>query len=86
MSYAGADSFDAVDWNRWLIDRDSLQFTNLNQLELLSCSCKSCEKHKIKAEELVYKHNLTFYADFIFDLQNSIYRRGASVMHRALPR
>ena len=73
LSYAGADTFDAVDWNRWLIDRKTLMFTNLNQLPLLSCSCSTCSESKIKAEELVYRHNLTFYHDFIFDLQESIY-------------
>jgi queuine/archaeosine tRNA-ribosyltransferase len=73
LSYAGVDSFDAVDWNRWLINRNTLSYSNQNLLPLTSCDCTSCKNITIKEEELIYKHNLTFYQDFTTDLQTSIF-------------
>jgi len=73
LAYAGADTFDAVDWNRWLINNKNLQYINLKHAILLDCDCKECINGKYEGRELSYRHNLTFYEQYLFDLQNSIY-------------
>lgn len=73
LSYAGADSFDAVDWNRWLINNKTLQFDNLNNIPLLDCSCEACVTEKISNKEKAYRHNLSLYDGFLRKLQTAIF-------------
>ncbi|QLH10264.1 hypothetical protein [Nitrosarchaeum sp. AC2] len=73
LSYAGADSFDAVDWSRWILDNKTWQCSNLSHVKLLECSCLACSSEKITDEKIrAYQHNLIFYQDFITRLQNAI--------------
>ncbi|MBM3911025.1 MAG: hypothetical protein FJ356_05195 [Thaumarchaeota archaeon] len=69
---AGADSFDSVDWSRWLIDRKTLQFTDPTHRILLDCKCKVCSIKKIDPTLNVLLHNLLFYQNYLQDLRESI--------------
>ena len=72
LAFAGADSFDSVDWNRWIIDRKTMQFQDLANLSLLDCSCKGCTSENRDSRDKAMLHNLFFYHDFIYRLQRSI--------------
>lgn len=72
LAFAGADSFDSVDWNRWIIDRKTMQFQDFANLSLLDCSCKGCTSKDRDSRDKAMLHNLLFYHDFIYRLQRSI--------------
>jgi len=72
MSYAGADSFDSVDWNRWLIDPNSLEYENITHIDIVDCSCKACTATNMDDKVRAWKHNLLFYRKFIEDLTYAI--------------
>lgn len=72
FSYAGADSFDSVDWSRWAIDPKTLQFTDLNHLPLIHCSCKICKRKKLDPVNRTLLHNLLFYKEFMDKLRTNI--------------
>jgi len=72
FSYAGADSFDSVDWSRWTINPKTLQFADLNHLMLLNCSCKICKRKKLDPVTRTLLHNLLFYKEFMDNLRSNI--------------
>jgi len=72
FSYAGADSFDSVDWSRWSIDPKTLQFMDLNHLELINCTCDICKRKKLDPTSRALLHNLLFYQEFTHKIQMSI--------------
>jgi len=72
FSYAGADSFDSVDWSRWTIDPKTLQFADLNHLPLIHCSCKICKRKKSDPVSRTLLHNLLFYKEFMDSLRMNI--------------
>lgn len=75
LTFSGANSFDSVDWSRWIIDRKTLQFTDFSNLSLLDCSCKACTTSGIEYSVKAIFHNLLFYQDFISELQEVIIRK-----------
>ena len=72
FSFAGADSFDSVDWSRWIIDPKTLQFMDLNHLPLINCSCKICKRRKMDPITRALLHNLLFYQMFLQKLRTNI--------------
>lgn len=72
FSYAGADSFDSVDWSRWTIDPKTLQFADLNHLPLIHCYCKICKRKKSDPVSRTLLHNLLFYKEFMDSLRMNI--------------
>ena len=72
LAFAGADSFDSVDWNRWIVDKKTMQFQDFANLSLLDCSCKGCISEDRDSRDKAMLHNLFFYRDFIYRLQRSI--------------
>ena len=72
LTFAGADSFDSFDWNRWIIDKKTMQFHDFANLTLLDCNCKGCSSTNRDSRERAMLHNLFFYQDFVYRLQRSI--------------
>ena len=72
FTFVGADSFDSVDWSRWVIDPKTLQFVDLNHIELIECDCKICQRKKLDAQIKPLLHNILFYQKFMSDLQTAI--------------
>lgn len=72
LTFAGADSFDSFDWNRWIIDKNTMQFQDFANLTLLDCDCKGCASQNRDSRERAMLHNLIFYQNFIYRLQRSI--------------
>lgn len=72
MSYAGADSFDSVDWNRWLLDPITLEYENITHINIINCSCNACTANNMDDRERAWRHNLLFYHKFIGDLTYAI--------------
>ncbi len=72
LTFAGADSFDSFDWNRWIIDKKTMQFNDFANLSLLDCTCKGCHSKNRDPREKAMLHNLIFYQNFMYRLQRSI--------------
>ena len=72
FSFAGADSFDSVDWSRWAIDPKTLQFMDLNHLELTNCLCEICKRRTLDPTSRVLLHNLLLYQEFTQQIQENI--------------
>jgi len=72
FSFVGADSFDSVDWSRWLINRNTLTFTDKTHLSLLNCSCNACSLSKVDTGYQELLHNLLFYQTFLNEVKYAI--------------
>ena len=75
FSFAGADSFDSIDWSRWLIDKNTLKIMDSSHLSLIDCSCKVCAIPKMDPTVRVLLHNLLFYQQFMLELQKTIIQK-----------
>lgn len=77
FSYCGADTFDSLDWLKYAINPDpkSLLINDFSHLPLLNCKCRICDDPKLRDGEYLEKvllHNLTFYQDFLVQIQSLI--------------
>lgn len=76
FTFAGVDSFDSIDWSRWTIDPKTLQFMDLNHIELINCACEICKRKNIDTTNKALLHNLLFYQKFTQELQTEILKDG----------
>lgn len=86
FSFAGADSYDSVDWSRWTVDPKTLQFVDLNHIDLIDCSCVICKMRRIDTASKALLHNLLFYQKFTQDLQTAILGEGLNFLEASLDR
>ena len=70
--YAGASSFDSLDWIKFCADPDQLFLHNFSHLELLNCDCVACSRKGVPYVEKVFLHNLLFYQNYVLRLQELI--------------
>ena len=73
--YAGADTFDAVDWCKWAIDPTTFEYGNLAHLRLFDCKCDACDTIIRDERDKVWLHNLTFYHYFLIRLRKAIKKK-----------
>jgi hypothetical protein len=59
--FAGANSFDSLDWIKYAFHPDRLRLVNFSHLGLLNCDCMFCSRPKKNYVEKVLMHNLWFY-------------------------
>jgi len=74
-SYCGADTFDSLDWLKFIVDPDDLSVIDFAYLDLLKCGCRVCTDmpyRKADYLERVLLHNLLFYQDFVMQIQSLI--------------
>ena len=71
-AYAGADTFDSLDWALSACDRSDDRLVDYSHLELLNCKCDVCKKPSIDSFSRIFLHNLLFYQDFSIKLQSMI--------------
>jgi tRNA-guanine family transglycosylase len=69
---AGADSFDSVDWSRWLLNRNDCHFTDMAHLALQDCQCKACIRNDLETITKAIFHNLLFYQEFLASFREAI--------------
>jgi queuine/archaeosine tRNA-ribosyltransferase len=77
FSYCGADTFDSLDWMKYVINPDpnSLLINDFSHLPLLNCRCRICDTPKQKSADYLEKvllHNLAFYQGFVIQIQSLI--------------
>jgi tRNA-guanine family transglycosylase len=70
--YAGASSFDSLDWLKYCADPDQLLLHNFSHLELLNCDCMVCARKDKQYIEKVFLHNLLFYQNYVLRIQELI--------------
>lgn len=70
--YAGANSFDSLDWIKYCADPDRLILHNFSHLELLNCDCFACARNNEQYIEKVFLHNLLFYQNYLLRIQELI--------------
>lgn len=74
-SYCGADTFDSLDWLKFVINTENFSINDFSHLELLNCKCRICTESPYKNTEYLQRallHNLLFYQNFIMQLQSLI--------------
>lgn len=72
FTYAGANSFDSLDWIKRAFDPDRLRLINFSHLDLLNCDCIFCSGQKKDYVERVLMHNLWFYQNFVQQIKTHI--------------
>ena len=72
FSYAGADTFDAVDWCRWAINPSTLEYSNISHVKLFDCVCDACQATDIDEQTRPFQHNLRFYDYYLTRLRTAI--------------
>lgn len=72
LAYAGADSFDSVDWSRWAVNPDTLEWACADRLEFMGCGCTACATGGRGTLERMWGHNLLFYEKFTGRLRDAI--------------
>ncbi len=70
--YAGADTFDSLDWQKFVIDPSDLSFRDYSHLFLTNCHCRYCSNDALPYVHRVYLHNLLFIKQFLNDIILSI--------------
>jgi len=73
FSYCGADSFDSLDWLKYVINPTDNSIHDFSHLELLNCKCHVCA-HYTGADYLqrALAHNLLYYRIFVDNMQSLI--------------
>lgn len=76
-SYCGVDSFDSLDWLKFVIGPDDYSINDFAHLGLLDCTCSVCTRlrYKNRGQEYLKKallHNLLFYQNFVKHIQSLI--------------
>lgn len=73
LSYAGADTFDSVDWSRWGINPKTFEYDNIALVKLFNCTCVPCGKTQVLDEKFrAWEHNLELYNYYLTRLRNAI--------------
>lgn len=75
FSYAGADTFDAVDWCRWAIDPFTLEYANISHVKLFDCTCDACDATLTDERARTWLHNLQFYNYYLTRLRIAIEKK-----------
>jgi len=63
--FAGANSFDSLDWVKYAFHPDQPRLVRFSQLDLYNCDCMFCSGRKKNYVEKVLMHNLWFYQHFL---------------------
>jgi queuine/archaeosine tRNA-ribosyltransferase len=71
-SYAGADTYDSLDWALSSCNPFEDTLVDYSHLELLGCKCKVCRTPSFKPPTNVFLHNLLFYQNYSLKLQTMI--------------
>ena len=71
-SYAGADTFDSLDWAVSACDPFEDRLVDFSHFELLHCKCEVCRKSSVNPLSKVFLHNLLFYQNYSLKLQAMI--------------
>ena len=73
FTYAGANSFDSLDWIKRACDPDRLRLIDFSHLDLLNCDCIFCSGgQKKNYVERVLMHNLWFYQSYAQQIKTYI--------------
>jgi queuine/archaeosine tRNA-ribosyltransferase len=70
--FAGANSFDSLDWIKYTFHPDRLGLVNFSHLDLLNCDCIFCSGPKKNYVERVLMHNLWFYQNCLQQIKTRI--------------
>lgn len=73
LSYAGADCFDSVDWSRWAVNPETLEWACADRLESMGCGCGACAADGGSTLGRMWGHNLLFYEGFTGRLRDMIH-------------
>lgn len=70
--WAGADSFDSLDWCQVGMDNRRMSYTDLSLIGSLQCECRVCSNMTTDNLQRALLHNLAFYQEFVGQLQRMI--------------
>lgn len=69
-SICGADTFDALEWYKYLINNKDGSLLDFSHGDLIECSCQACNKKNTAYPARAMAHNLIFYVGFMEKIRN----------------
>jgi hypothetical protein len=80
FTFAGANSFDSLDWIKYLIEPNRLILNTFSHLDLVNCDCAVCAGPQRPYVEIVFLHNLLFYQKYVLQIQSLIKENSLGVL------
>lgn len=77
FAFAGADTFDGLEWCQTVVDSKTAQLHHFHQRDLFNDNCPFCASTDKKFDYNIrtFGHNLNFYNEWIARIQNAIENR-----------
>ncbi len=73
-SFAGADSFDGLEWCHQVADPSSHTLHHFHQRDILACDCAFCADASLPYDVATLSHNLLYYQVLMHDIRESMER------------
>ena len=70
--HCGVDSFDSLDWLKFVLDPDELRMRHFSHSVLIDCDCPYCGNSRYSIFFQVLLHNLYFYQNFMDRIRKRI--------------
>jgi queuine/archaeosine tRNA-ribosyltransferase len=86
-SLCGADTFDALEWCKNVVDPKTGHLYHFTQRDLIQCNCKACLIKDIPYHVATMSHNLIFYEGFMSEVRNGIAKdKIITLLNKYLPK
>ena len=72
LSFAGADSFDGLEWCQTTVDFGTARLYHFQQRELFNHDCSFCFDSSLDYATATLGHNLLFFQNWMLAIQNAI--------------
>lgn len=72
LSYAGADSFDGLEWCQTVVNSKTCLLYHFQQRELVNDNCEFCSSNSLDYSLATFGHNLKFYNFWMTKIRQSI--------------
>lgn len=76
LSFAGADSFDGLEWCQTTVNADSALLLHFQHRELVADECPYCTAKDLDYTLKTLGHNLTFYREWMKQIQEALATNG----------
>lgn len=72
FTYCGVDSFDSLDWLKFILDPNELRMRHFSHSVLINCECPYCSNKHYSMFFRVLLHNLYFYQNWMQTIRKKI--------------
>lgn len=76
----GANTFDALEWCKNVVDPKTGHLYHFTQKDLIECNCNACSIQGLPYHVTTMTHNLIFYEKFAEEIQSAIDKKDISAL------